>query len=66
MNLYYSNFAGVLILRPRVVNLGGGGGGGDAAAPPLAAPTTPRRAVDFLTALREAVREALFAVSRNF
>ena len=65
MNLYYSNFAGVLILRPRVVNLGGGGGG-DAAAPPLAAPTTPRRAVDFLTALREAVREALFAVSRDF
>jgi hypothetical protein len=38
--IYFSNFAGTLIVRPRDVVLAGGGGGGDAAAAPLAALTT--------------------------
>jgi hypothetical protein len=61
--MYYLYLPGRLVLRPRVVvRMGGDGGGGSAAAAPAAA-VARRRFVGFFTALCEAARLALFAVS---
>jgi hypothetical protein len=64
--LYYLNFAGRLMLRPRVVVRVGGGEGGNAAAPLLAPPTTPPPRQDFLLTLCKVVRRALFSSPTNF
>jgi hypothetical protein len=65
-NLHFLYFAGRLMLRPRVVVRGGGGEGDDAAASLLAPPNAPPPRRDFLTAPREVVWEALFALSQTF
>ena len=65
-NLYYLNFAGRLMLRPRVVVRVGGGEGGDAAAPPLAPPTAPPPQREFLLTLCKVIRRALFRGPTDF
>ena len=60
-NLYYLNFAGRLMLRPRVVVRVGGDEGGDAAAPSFALPTAPPPRRDLLLKLCEVVGRALFS-----
>jgi hypothetical protein len=58
-NLYYLNFAGRLMLPPRVVVHMEGGKGGNAAAPSLAPPTVPPPRRELLLTLCGIVGRAL-------
>jgi hypothetical protein len=65
-NLFYLDFAGRLMLRPRVVVRVGGGEGGNAAAPSLVPPTAPPLRQDLFITLCEVAGRALFSGPTDF
>ena len=66
INLYYLNFAGILIRRPLLAGFSSGADTCDAALSPLVEAITQTSFADFVGALCEAFRLAFFACCGSF